>query len=148
MRPSISRRIRKSVADRAQGVCEYCLLSEEDSFFPHEVDHIISLKHGGEHLSSNFAWACLPCNRSKGSDIGSMVPPSNDFVRFYHPRKDDWAAHFRLEGPHIVALSSMAQATIHILQLNHPDRLLERKALIEIDRYPGREISSAKGKRG
>jgi hypothetical protein len=31
---------------RADRLCEYCLLHEDDTHFGHEVDHIISEKHG------------------------------------------------------------------------------------------------------
>ena len=43
----ISPAIRQKVAGRANNVCEYCLIGEADSYFRHQVEHIISLKHGG-----------------------------------------------------------------------------------------------------
>jgi 5-methylcytosine-specific restriction endonuclease McrA len=37
--------------------------------FPHQVDHIVSRKHGGESTSDNLAYACVIYNRYKGTDI-------------------------------------------------------------------------------
>jgi hypothetical protein len=64
----ISAALRRLVATRAEYLCEYCLIHEEDTFFGCEVDHIISEKHGGQTEADNLAYACAFCNRSKGSD--------------------------------------------------------------------------------
>ncbi|MCZ2154332.1 MAG: HNH endonuclease [Bryobacterales bacterium] len=47
-------------------------MHEDDSYSPHQVDHIISRKHGGASVPGNLAYACLRCNVWKGSDIGSL----------------------------------------------------------------------------
>lgn len=140
MRLSISRKIRAKVANRAGHRCEYCLIGSDDVFLPHEIDHIISLKHGGDHHKPNFAYACFACNRSKGSDIASIVPPDT-VVRLFNPRKDAWDNHFELEGAEFIARSDIGRATISLLKLNHPDRILERRELIVLERYPAPEIS-------
>ena len=43
----ISETLRKQVVDRAHHCCEYCLIPEVETYLGCEVDHIISLKHGG-----------------------------------------------------------------------------------------------------
>jgi hypothetical protein len=131
--------LRRLVASRASGVCEYCLVAEEDTFFGAEVDHIISEKHGGLTHESNLAYACLVCNRNKGSDISSLVPGTRELVRLYNPRTDRWGDHLRLDGGDgitIVPLTAIGEATERILGLNQEDRLLERQALREVGRYP------------
>ena len=65
--------LRQLVKTRAKGLCEYCLIHEEDTYFGCQVDHIISEKHGGSTHEDNLAYACTYCNRNKGSDIGSIV---------------------------------------------------------------------------
>ena len=40
----ISPELRRLVAARAEGLCEYCLIHEDDTFFGCEVDHILSEK--------------------------------------------------------------------------------------------------------
>ena len=79
----ISAALRRLVAGRADYLCEYCLIHEEDAFFGCEVDHIISEKHGGPTEAENLAYACAFCNRAKGSGIGSIVRPPGSFSRFF-----------------------------------------------------------------
>lgn len=128
--------LREEVRQRTGGCCEYCRIHEDDSYFAHEVDHIISEKHGGATASPNLAYACLFCNRYKGSDIGSLDPETAELVPFFNPRTQTWHEHFRLEGGRIVPLTPQGRVTERILQLNHPDRLLERAALQHTGRYP------------
>jgi 5-methylcytosine-specific restriction endonuclease McrA len=58
--------IRRHVRERAGGRCEYCLVHEDDAFFPYEPDHVIAEKHGGATAEENLAWTCSVCNRYKG----------------------------------------------------------------------------------
>ncbi|MEM7375508.1 MAG: HNH endonuclease signature motif containing protein [Bacteroidota bacterium] len=132
----ISDTYRLQVKERASFLCEYCLLHEEDSFFPFEVDHIISLKHGGASELDNLAYSCIYCNRNKGSDIGSVLLPDLEFIRLYHPRLDKWEEHMELDGAILQPKTKIGQVTVKILDLNHVNRLMERRILIEIGRYP------------
>ena len=136
MASNISRSKRAEVARRAQNRCEYCLIHEEDAGFPHEVDHIISRKHDGPSGMENFAFACLACNRNKGTDVASIKPMTGEAVRLFDPRRDRWADHFKLSGATIDPLSETAAATIRILRLNAPERVAERRILQALGRYP------------
>ncbi|MDU9049880.1 MAG: HNH endonuclease signature motif containing protein [Candidatus Electrothrix sp. Rat3] len=127
--------LRQFVAERAEHLCEYCLIHEDDTYLGCEIDHIISLKHGGISDADNLAYACTFCNRHKGSDVGSVLNDT-EFVRFYNPRQDQWSEHFHLEGLNIRPLTSIGEATAKILLFNAEERLLERESLIEIGRYP------------
>jgi len=44
----ISDTLRAEVAERANFCCEYCRLPLRYSLFRFQVDHIVSLKHGGQ----------------------------------------------------------------------------------------------------
>ena len=132
----IPNKYRIAVRERANGLCEYCLFHEEHAYFKYEVDHIISLKHGGETELDNLAHTCITCNRNKGSDIGSVILPQRDFIRFFNPRFDRWSEHFRLEETVIQPLSPIGEVTVKILDLNNVDRILERQALVAAGRYP------------
>ena len=92
----VSDAVRKEVALRANFKCEYCLIHEIDTYFGCEIDHIVSIKHGGNSEFENLAYACLVCNRFKGSDLGSLNNKGS-LIRFYNPRIDDWGAHFRVQ---------------------------------------------------
>lgn len=131
--------LRRLVIARAEGVCEYCLVREDDTFFGFEVDHIISEKHGGLTQEDNLAYACFSCNRNKGSDIASVAPEDGLLVRFYHPRLNLWGDHFRLDdadGVTIVPLTDVGEATARIFGFNDGERLLERRALSLLGSYP------------
>ena len=131
--------LRRLVAARADNLCEYCLLHEDDMLFGCEVDHIISEKHGGLTQEENLAYACFSCNRNKGSDIASLIPDTQRLVRFFAPRQDLWHQHFHLDEPNgmvIVPLTEIGEATARISGFNEPDRLLERRALQIVQRYP------------
>ena len=137
----VSAELRRLVAARAQGLCEYCLIHESDTFVGCQVDHVISEKHGGATIESNLAYACAFCNRFKGTDIGSVLSQKGEFLRFYNPRVDRWADHFRLDGCRIEACSSFGEVTIRILALNVLERVLEREHLAHVGRYPPPEAS-------
>jgi len=131
----IPQKLRRLVAERAKGHCEYCLLHENDSYSTFQVDHIISLRHGGKTLASNLAYACLFCNRYKGSDVGTVLLPKHDFIRLFNPRSDTWKEHFDWRGLEMVSLSDIGEATIKILDLNNLERIMERQILQEAGRF-------------
>jgi hypothetical protein len=112
----ISAELRELVASRANFVCEYCLVSEEDSYFSYQVEHIISRKHGGTSDRDNLAYACTFCNRFKGSDIASLSSESGELARFYNPRTDRWREHFVPTGVMPIPITSIGEVTIKILQ--------------------------------
>ncbi|MBM3224895.1 MAG: HNH endonuclease [Candidatus Tectomicrobia bacterium] len=132
----VSDALRRLVSARAEQLCEYCLIDSADTFFGGEVDHIISVKHGGATALDNLAYTCQPCNRNKGSDLGSIDWPSGHLVRFFHPRTDRWADHFRLHGARISPLTTIGEVTARILDFNGEERLQERHGLIAQRRYP------------
>lgn len=135
---SVPERLRRQVQERAQGRCEYCLIHEEDMYYPHEADHIIAEKHNGPTSPDNLAWSCFYCNRFKGSDLASVDPVSGKAVFLFHPREQKWNRHFRLNGPLIEGITSSGRATVVLLHMNDSERVAYRLGLIEIGHYPGR----------
>lgn len=132
----VSDRLKNLVATRAEYLCEYCLMHEDDSFLAHEIEHIISLKHGGITESGNLAYACFFCNRHKGSDIASIARSTGKLARFFNPREDRWAEHFRLTGSLIEPLTNIGETTTQILDFNSERRSVERETLMILNRYP------------
>ena len=131
----VSASLRRAVETRADGVCEYCLIHERDTYLGCQVDHVVSEKHGGATDSDNLAYACTFCNRAKGSDIGS-VAATGEFTRFFNPRTDRWRDHFRLRGTIINAQTPIGEVTARILGFNEPERIMERQLLQHLGRYP------------
>jgi hypothetical protein len=131
----VSEEVREFVRFRAERLCEYCLLHEDDSLFTHRIDHIISIKHGGLAVAENLSLACIVCNRHKGSDVGTILA-TGAFTRFNNPRLDSWPDHFRLEGGVIEAVTAIGDGTARILKFNAPERIMEREELAARGRYP------------
>jgi HNH endonuclease len=130
-RTYVSAALRQAVVERAAEQCEYCHYPQAVSFLAFEVEHIVAEKHGGATTADNLALACPYCNRFKGTDLGSLDPETNQLIPFYNPRRQSWTEHFRREGGWIVPLTAERRVTVAILQLNHPDRVLERQRLLE-----------------
>jgi len=132
----ISDTLRNIVIERAKHTCEYCLISQEDTFHACHIDHIISIKHGGATSATNLALACSICNRNKGSDVGSYLFSTNEFIRFFNPRKDMWTDHFYIENGKILAKTNIGEATLKILDFNNKELVIDRLLLIKARRYP------------
>jgi hypothetical protein len=132
----ITEQVRAKVARRAGHRCEYCLIHENDAGFPHQVDHVVSRKHGGTSAFDNLAYACILCNRYKGSDVASINPKTGEAVRLFHPRQDRWTDHFRLDADFIEPLSEVGSVA-RLLRLNAAERLAERRLLM-FPRHPAR----------
>ena len=109
-------------------------MHEDSAGFPHQIDHIISRKHGGSSGLGNLAYACVLCNRHKGSDIAS-VDASGRTIRLFDPRRDLWNEHFKLDGPLIQPLTPVGEVTARVLRLNASERVIERQILQSLGQY-------------
>lgn len=125
------------VRQRAHGLCEYCQLAEAFSSLPFEIDHVIARKHGGKTELANLALSCFYCNSYKGPNIAG-VDSNGAIVRLFNPRVDNWDDHFYWQGPILVARTPFGQATISVLNINHPDAIIVRESLIEEGLFPPR----------
>ncbi len=122
--------LRRVVYERAGGRCEYCLIPETAVLVAHQIDHIISQKHGGLTESDNLALSCTLCNKYKGSDLASLDPVTGEIIPLFHPRRDRWLDHFRLNDAQFIPLTPKGRVTVRLLQLNNPERIEERELLI------------------
>ena len=135
-RPSISKSVRKFVAERAGFRCEYCRMPESESYVSFQVDHIASLKHGGGNEPENLAYICPHCNQFKGTDLTTFLDSYQDIVLLFNPRSYIWDEHFKVENGVISGRTRIGQATAKTLQFNAPDRIIHRQLLMQTGRYP------------
>ena len=49
----VAAELRRLVVSRANCLCEYCLIHEDDAHYGCQVDHVIAEKHGG---ITSVAW--------------------------------------------------------------------------------------------
>ncbi|MEA5597377.1 HNH endonuclease signature motif containing protein [Rivularia sp. UHCC 0363] len=125
--------LRQQIEQRANSCCEYCLLPAAVSFYVHEVDHVIALKHGGQTSSDNLAYACWRCNRHKGTDLGSFDPQTQEFAFLFNPRLQIWSEHFAIENEQILGQTPSGRATVHLLQFNTNERISERQRAAKLN---------------
>lgn len=132
----ISVKLQRLIRNRANNCCEYCRLYEDDSFFSHEIDHIISKKHRGTDDEDNLCLSCFNCNRFKGSDIGSIDVETDKFAYLFNPRTMLWDDHFELDNGSITPLTPIGRVSAFLLRFNSENRIDKRKELIPLKRYP------------
>ena len=109
-RTYISRELRRLVVERAGNLCEYCFIPDTVGV-SFQIDHIISEKHGGSTTDGELA-------------------------RFFNPRRDFWEEHFRLDEAAIQPITEIGEVTVRIFDFNNDERIIERQALMEVNRYP------------
>ncbi len=63
-RKGLSKKLRFEVFKRDGFTCQYCGRSAPDVIL--EVDHIKSVKNGGDNDIMNLITSCFDCNRGKG----------------------------------------------------------------------------------
>ena len=119
--------LRLRVVERAGDACEYCLVPSGSGYYTHEVDHVVPRKHQGRSTLDNLAYACLPCNRHKGTDLSSIDPLTDEITELFNPRGHRWPEHFRLLGARIQPRTPIGRTTARLLHFNEPLRIEERK---------------------
>jgi hypothetical protein len=133
--PYINVELQRLVAERSDYLCEYCLYPQADGL-SFQVDHIISVKHGGSTTADNLCYACIFCNLQKGTDLGSINWQTGELVRFFNPRRDFWGELFRLDEAVVQPQTDIGEVTARILDFNGDERVIERQALIASSQYP------------
>ena len=118
------------VRRRAGFRCEYCHFSVRLAELRFQFDHIVPRKHGGPTKAENLALACFRCNSHKGPNLSGKDPSSGRMERLFHPRVDDWTAHFRWRGAVLFGKTSIGRTTIAVLNINRDDAVMLRRALL------------------
>lgn len=139
MKKSLERQVR----ERARECCEYCRLPQDRYPLPFPIDHIIARQHGGGDAVDNLALACVRCNLRKGPNLAGINPETNRIVRLFNPRRDRWSKHFAWDGPRLHGLTTTGRVTVSVLDINHPDAVALRAALIEEGGVPSGLILGA-----
>lgn len=129
----MNKAVRSRVRSRAHGRCEYCLLPETAVNVPFHIEHIRARQHGGSDEPSNLALACDRCNLAKGPNLTGVDPESGEVVALFHPRREAWSDHFRLDGSQVVGLTPGGRASVQLLQMNTPRRVRMRRKLMAAD---------------
>ncbi len=116
------------VRQRAGDRCEYCRMHQSLQGATFHVEHIQPEVHGGLTELENLAWACPGCNLRKSDRMRLRDPGTEQLVRFFDPRHDDWSEHFSWEVFRVSGLTSIGRAMVQGLDLNHLRRQRIRQA--------------------
>ncbi len=125
---SFSAEIVRKISTRARERCEYCRMHQALQGATFHVEHIIPCAHGGSSELGNLAWACPACNLHKSDRLNAIDPETNVVVPLFNPRAHTWNEHFRWDGQLLVGQIPVGRAAVAVLDLNHPRRLLIRRA--------------------
>ena len=125
----ITAQVRRQVRERAQNLCEYCRLHQDDSpLAALHVEHIIPKVHGGTDDIENLALACIDCNLHKGTNLTGIDPRTSRLTELFHPRRQHWDEHFELQGVYLVAKTAIGRTTIRVLDMNSDDQIALRSS--------------------
>lgn len=126
---NIPKKIREQAIARANGTCEYCKLLIEFSTAPFALDHIKAEVNDGKTELDNLAQACFYCNGSKFTASEALDPLTNNIAPLFHPRKDNWADHFKWSADYlvIIGLTPTGRATIERLKMNRSSSINLRR---------------------
>jgi hypothetical protein len=127
--------IRRLVWDRAGGRCEYCRLHQDDyEFQTFHVEHIVAQQHRGTDDPDNLCLACSECNWAKGPNLAGLL--DGKLYPLFHPRRQNWARHFRWDGTTIIGKTRSGMVTVQVLNLNSDSRIMLRENLLFEGRFP------------
>jgi HNH endonuclease len=115
------------VAQRALNRCEYCYAPEVITNFAFEVEHIIATSQQGTDTEDNLALSCRACNLFKSNRMVGVDPETGSETALFHPRQDDWNAHFIVDA---------GRATVQGLQINSEFQISARVYWAQMALFP------------
>lgn len=128
----MTREQREFVRQRAGARCEYCRLPDAAlSAGDFHVEHIIARQHRGDDQPDNLAWACMFCNLYKGPNLASIDPDTGRLTELFHPRRQKWDEHFRLESSQLAGRTAVGRTSVWLLEMNSEIMLQLRASLMQ-----------------
>jgi hypothetical protein len=130
--------IRRLVAARSQGYCEYCQSPEAFATEGFAVEHIKPRQAGGETVLENLAWSCLGCNSYKQARTQAIDPETGQPELFFNPRTSAWNEHFSWSDDFttIIGKTACGRATVEALRLNRSGIVNLRRLLVMAGLHP------------
>jgi HNH endonuclease len=137
----ISNALRQLVAARAQGLCEYCQTAQT-IVIEMELDHIVPEAAGGTTEADNLCLACISCNTFKSAYQTGIDPQTDEEVRLFHPRQQQWNVHFQWseDGSQIIGTTATGRATVARLQMNRSLAVQARQRWVQAGWHPPKPI--------
>ena len=133
--------LKRQVAERAAGYCEYCRSQSRFAVQPFSVEHIEPRSGGGKTNAENLALSCQGCNNHKYNKTVGTDPATGEAAPLFHPRKKRWRDHFAWseDGTQVLGLTPTGRATVVTLRLNREGVVNLRRVLFAAGEHPPRE---------
>lgn len=131
-------KLRRTVADRAKGCCEYCQSQERFSNQSFSLEHILPRSRGGPDTADNLAFSCQGCNAHKYIKTEAPDPVDGQAALLFNPRIQKWRDHFvwNEDFTRIIGMTPTGRATVQALRLNREGLVNLRKALLVAGEHP------------
>lgn len=128
----------RQVAQRAGHRCEYCRAPEVIFNFPFEVEHIAPISREGTDSKEKWALACRSCNPYKSSHIEVFDSQEQKTVPLFHPQKQIWGDHFRVDGSNgpIEGITTIGRVTVIRLEMNSQAQQFARQQWMALGLFP------------
>ncbi|MBS1249028.1 MAG: CRISPR-associated endonuclease Cas9 [Chloroflexi bacterium] len=138
MPENISSELKRLVAERAHGCCEYCYSQTKFAMQSFSIEHIVPRSKGGEGSAKNLALACQGCNNRKYTKTSGQDPITGKEVPLFHPRNQQWQEHFAWNDDFtlIIGLTPTGRATVEGLALNRDGLVNLRRILYQAGEHP------------
>jgi HNH endonuclease len=106
-----------------------------------QLDHLKPYSQGGLTDELNLWLACVDCNNARSDKTAGIDPTTNEIVRLFNPRDDNWNDHFQwIEGGRIISgLTPIGRATTIALNLNREHLVRSRSEWIAAGWHPPRD---------
>ncbi|MGB7274284.1 MAG: HNH endonuclease signature motif containing protein [Geitlerinemataceae cyanobacterium] len=116
----VTEAMRRVVAERARGYCEYCRCPSQFATESFTVEHIKPRQAGGETILENLAWSCFGCNAHKHTKTRGIDRETEEQALLYNPRQQVWSDHFEWNDNFTQAIGKTpcGRATVDALRLN------------------------------
>ncbi|RUS93592.1 HNH endonuclease [Dulcicalothrix desertica PCC 7102] len=130
--------MKRLVATRARGYCEYCRCSEQFATETFTVEHIKPKQAGGETVLENLAWSCFGCNGHKHSKVKALDLETGEKIALYNPRQQVWSEHFEWSNDftQVIGKTPCGRATVEALHLNRFGVVNLRRLLRSVNLHP------------
>ncbi len=137
----VAARLRRLVAERARGRCEYCLSPESFATQSFVMEHVRPISRGGDTVLGNLAFACPGCNAHKYNKTLAPDPVDGEMSALFNPRLQQWRDHFKWneDFTEIIGLTPSGRATVRSLVMNRAGVMNLRGALFAIGKHPPTE---------
>ena len=137
-------RVKASVRQRAQGVCEYCRVHEDDAgaTSTYQCDHVrpqhlFALDNPARDDLSSLAYSCPRCNSHKAGAVDGIDHDTGRREPLFNPRVQEWHEHFTYTpAGFIFGMSATGRATAGRLHFNDAIRVKNRAVFSGLKRWP------------